>query len=66
MNFFKRCLYGYLVAQEHLGNDASDLDIALPAGTGDAGFLTSLADHLPSLLDTFQPDLVLYDAGVDP
>ncbi|KAG7243075.1 hypothetical protein INR49_016450 [Caranx melampygus] len=25
-----------------------------------------LEDHLPWLLDTFRPDLVLYDAGVDP
>jgi acetoin utilization deacetylase AcuC-like enzyme len=23
-------------------------------------------EHLPGLLDSFRPDLVLYDAGVDP
>jgi len=52
--------------QEHLGNDESDLDVGLAAGTGDSGFLAALAAHLPSLLDTFRPDIVLYDAGVDP
>ena len=52
--------------QEHLGNDISDLDVAMPAGTGDAEFMASLRGHLPALLDSFRPDLVLYDAGVDP
>lgn len=27
---------------------------------------STVEDHLPWLLDTFRPDLVLYDAGVDP
>lgn len=26
----------------------------------------AVQEHLPWLLDTFHPDLVLYDAGVDP
>ena len=32
------------------------------------GFLAvgTVEAHLPWLLDTFRPDLVLYDAGVDP
>ena len=46
--------------------ETSDLDVALPAGTGDADYLTALAGHLPDLLDRLAPDLVLYDAGVDP
>ena len=51
----------------HLGNDRSDLDVGLPAGTGDEGFLASLAETLgPMVLDGFRPDLVLYDAGIDP
>ena len=44
----------------------STLDVALPDGTGDAAYLAALARHLPDLLDRFAPDLVLYQAGVDP
>ncbi len=44
----------------------STLDIALPDGTGDEAYMTALADHLPRLLDDVRPDLVLYQAGVDP
>ena len=43
----------------------SDWDIALPAGLGDAGYLTTVDDALDYLLPVYQPDLVLYDAGVD-
>ncbi len=46
--------------------EASDLDVALPAGADDAVYLATLAAHLPDLLATARPDLVLYDAGVDP
>ncbi len=44
----------------------STLDIGLPDGTGDAAYLAELARHLPAILDDFAPDLVLYQAGVDP
>jgi acetoin utilization deacetylase AcuC-like enzyme len=44
----------------------SDLDVALPKGTGDAGYLAALDDCLPALLDQVCPDLVFYIAGVDP
>jgi acetoin utilization deacetylase AcuC-like enzyme len=43
----------------------SDLDIPLPVGLDDDGYLQTLAQYLPDLLQEFQPDLVLYDAGVD-
>jgi acetoin utilization deacetylase AcuC-like enzyme len=43
----------------------SDLDVALPDGTGDADYLRALSDALPAVF-AFQPDLVLYQAGVDP
>ncbi len=43
----------------------SDLDIALPDGTDDATYLEILEDHLPAVFG-FGPDLVLYQAGVDP
>lgn len=44
----------------------SDLDVDLPVAMEDAAYLRCLADTLPDLLATFLPDLVLYDAGVDP
>jgi acetoin utilization deacetylase AcuC-like enzyme len=44
----------------------SDLDIPLPDGVTDQAYLKTLTDYLPELLDSFRPDLVLYDAGVDP
>lgn len=44
----------------------SDLDVALPAGMEDDAYLATLAQYLPDLLAQVRPDLVLYDAGVDP
>ena len=32
----------------------------------DSAYLSILEEHLPHVLNTFRPDLVLYDAGVDP
>lgn len=43
----------------------SDLDIPLPIGLDDDGYLQILASHLPELLNRVKPDLVLFDAGVD-
>nr|WP_240476687.1 histone deacetylase [Geminicoccus roseus] len=44
----------------------SSLDIALDPGTGDADYL-ALADRVVgSLMDRVRPDLVFYNAGVDP
>ncbi len=44
----------------------SDLDVALPDATGDEEYLAALRGRLPTILANFDPDLVLYDAGVDP
>jgi acetoin utilization deacetylase AcuC-like enzyme len=44
---------------------ASDLDIALPDGTGDAGYLERLRSILPGLATQARWDLVFYNAGVD-
>jgi len=44
----------------------STLDIALPDGTGDDEYLAMLEARLPRLLDDFEPDILLYQAGVDP
>ncbi len=43
----------------------SDLDVPLPEGLDDDGYLQILANYLPDLLSQVKPDLVLYDAGVD-
>ena len=44
---------------------ASDIDVALPDGTGDGAYLDALEALLPRVL-AFAPDLVFYNAGVDP
>ena len=44
----------------------SDLDVALPVGMEDEEYLQTLAQYLADLLSDVKPDLVLYDAGVDP
>jgi len=45
---------------------ASDLDIGLPDGTGDADYLAALAPALGQLFEDFHPALALYLAGADP
>jgi acetoin utilization deacetylase AcuC-like enzyme len=44
----------------------SSRDVGLPDGIDDDGFMEALDRHLPEILDSFEPDLVLYQAGVDP
>lgn len=44
----------------------SSLDVALPDGVDDDGYMDTLNRHLPEVLTHFAPDLVLYQAGVDP
>jgi acetoin utilization deacetylase AcuC-like enzyme len=44
----------------------SDLDIGLEDGLEDAAYLEVLRGHIPHLLDALSPDLVFYNAGVDP
>ncbi|BAU12942.1 histone deacetylase/AcuC/AphA family protein [Leptolyngbya sp. NIES-3755] len=44
----------------------SDLDVPLHEGMEDDEYLQTLAQYLPDLLTEVKPDLVLYDAGVDP
>jgi acetoin utilization deacetylase AcuC-like enzyme len=45
---------------------ASDLDVALPDGTGDAEYLDSLSHHLSVAIARARPDAVVYLAGADP
>jgi len=44
----------------------SSLDVGLPDDLDDDGYMAALDKHLPAILDSFAPDLVLYQAGVDP
>ncbi len=44
----------------------SSLDIGLADGIDDDGFMETLSHHLPQVLSRFEPDFVLYQAGVDP
>lgn len=44
----------------------SSFDLGLPDATGDSAYLDALAEHLPAAIDGFAPDLILYQAGVDP
>ncbi|NKC21272.1 MULTISPECIES: histone deacetylase [Pseudoalteromonas] len=44
---------------------ASDLDIGLEIGVSDTQYLETVAHTLESLLIDLNPDIVLYDAGVD-
>jgi acetoin utilization deacetylase AcuC-like enzyme len=45
---------------------AGDLDVGLDDRTGDDAYLEALAHHVPRLVDALAPDLVFYNAGVDP
>ena len=44
----------------------SDLDMGLAKGAGDAAYLEALSQALPTVFDRARPDLVFYNAGVDP
>ncbi len=55
----QECLYPY-------PKPPSTVDVGLDAGTDDATYLTLLEAHLLPLLNSHQPDLVLYVAGADP
>jgi len=43
----------------------SSLDVGLPDGTTDAGYLAALSSHLPGVIASARADLVFYLAGVD-
>jgi acetoin utilization deacetylase AcuC-like enzyme len=46
--------------------EVSDLDVALPDGTGDHEYLAALRLHLDAILNRHRPDFVFYLAGADP
>ena len=46
--------------------ETGDLDVGVPPGTGDDVYHSVLATHLPGLVARHRPDIVFYNAGVDP
>lgn len=61
-------IFTFSIHQEHnypVWKPPSDLDIGLPDGTRDEGYLTKLEDALEPVL-AHRPDLVAYLAGADP
>ena len=49
-----------------LHKQCSDVDLPLADGLGDDDYLVAVGDRIPALLDQVKPQLVLYNAGVDP
>lgn len=49
-----------------LRKERSTIDVNLPDGIDDETYLQLLAQHVPAILQEFQPDFVFYQAGVDP
>jgi acetoin utilization deacetylase AcuC-like enzyme len=48
-----------------LRKETSDMDIELPDGVTDEQYLEILSENMTVAMDTFQPQIVLYQAGVD-
>lgn len=49
-----------------LRKETSRVDVALKDGAGDEEYLAVLGEYVPRILSDFQPELVFYQAGVDP
>jgi len=49
-----------------LRKQSSDLDLPLADGLDDDAYLAAIGALLPDLIEQVRPDLVLYNAGVDP
>ena len=49
-----------------LRKQTSDVDLPLADGLEDVDYLLAIGDLIPDLLDQHHPQLVLYNAGVDP
>ncbi len=45
--------------------ERNDVDVPLPAGTGDTEYLEILDRHLPDVFEQARPDIVFVQAGVD-
>jgi acetoin utilization deacetylase AcuC-like enzyme len=61
-------VYTFSIHQEALFpvKEQSNLDIGLDNEVGDDDYLARLGDAVPQILDSFKPELVVYQAGSDP
>jgi acetoin utilization deacetylase AcuC-like enzyme len=60
------CFSAHCASNFPLRKQSSDLDLPLADGLCDDEYLAAIGNVLPDLLSAVQPDLVLYNAGVDP
>jgi acetoin utilization deacetylase AcuC-like enzyme len=60
------CFSAHCASNFPLRKYPGDLDLPLPDGLEDGPYLAAIGDVLPDLLDHWRPELVLYNAGVDP
>ena len=60
------CFSAHCASNFPLHKQHGDLDLPLADGTEDGAYLVAIGDLIPDLLDQLQPQLVLYNAGVDP
>jgi len=58
LDFFEEDIFPWPKVEE-------DISVPLPARTNGAEYLDALQKHLPTALDRFRPDLVVYNAGSD-
>jgi acetoin utilization deacetylase AcuC-like enzyme len=63
-----RSVFTFSMHEEHLYpvKQAGSWDIGLPSFTSDGEYLPQLRAAIPQILDSFEPDLVVYQAGADP
>ncbi len=62
-------VFTFSIHQEDLypvPKEKSSLDIGLEGGTGGKEYLEKLRNSLPDAIKTFDPHLIVYDAGADP
>lgn len=60
------CFSAHCGSNFPLRKQPGDLDLSLPDGLEDEPYLSTIGDVLPDLLDQWGPELVIYNAGVDP
>jgi acetoin utilization deacetylase AcuC-like enzyme len=62
------CVFTFSMHGQHnypLIKEKSDLDVGLPDFTNDKSYLSILDTNLKKVMDTFQPDFIFYQSGVD-
>lgn len=62
-NVFTFSMHG--AANYPMHKEKSDLDIGLPDKIKDQEYLHLLVENLPEIIDTFQPEFIIYQSGVD-